>query len=65
MEVTRTKSYSEPNEVDIKHKEAFNTLVESLVQMTCIDFTNFLKIGRVYNIKRVFHQKIRVLYLNF
>ena len=27
-----------------KHKEAFSTLVKSLVQMTCIDFTNFLKL---------------------
>ena len=26
-----------------KHKEALRTLVESLVQMTCSDFTNFLK----------------------
>ena len=24
-----------------KYKEAFSTLVESLLQMTCIDFTNF------------------------
>ena len=30
-----------------KHKEAFSTLVESLVQMTCIDFTNFLKLTRL------------------
>ena len=29
-----------------KHREAFSTLVASLVQMTCIDFTNF-EIGRV------------------
>ena len=29
----------------VKHKEAFSTLVESLVQMTCIDFTNFLKLA--------------------
>ena len=28
-----------------KHLEAFSTLVESLVQMTCIDFTIFLKWG--------------------
>ena len=28
-----------------KHKEAFSTLVESLVQMTCSHFMNFLKIG--------------------
>ena len=28
-----------------KHKEAFSTLVESQVQMTCIDFTNFLKLA--------------------
>ena len=27
-----------------KHKEAFSTLVESLVQMTCSDFTNLLKL---------------------
>jgi len=27
-----------------KHKEAFSTLVESLTQMTRIDFTNFLKL---------------------
>ena len=26
-----------------KHKEAFSTLVESLVQMTCIDFTIFFE----------------------
>ena len=25
------------------HKEAFSTLVESLLQMNCIDFTDFLK----------------------
>ena len=41
-----------------KHKEAFSTLVESLVQMTCIDIT-FFEIGRVY--KRVFQQKCCVL----
>ena len=27
---------------EFKHKEAFSTLVESLVQMTCSHFTNFL-----------------------
>ena len=27
-----------------KHKEGLRTLVESLVQMTCSDFTNFLKL---------------------
>ena len=45
--------YFFPVQRQVKHKEAFSTLVESLVQMTCIDFTNFLEffeIGRVYNI---------------
>ena len=28
-----------------KHIEAFSTLVESLVKITCIDFTNFLKLA--------------------
>ena len=28
-----------------KHKEAFSTLFESLVQMTCSDLTNFLKLA--------------------
>ena len=28
-----------------KHKEAFSTLVESLVQMTCSDFTIFFKLA--------------------
>ena len=30
-----------------KHKEAFSTLVQSLVQMTCIDFTIFLKLAEL------------------
>ena len=30
-----------------KHIEAFSTLVESLVQMTCIDFTIFLKLAQL------------------
>ena len=34
-----------PKGSEVKHKEAFNILVESLVQMTCIDFTNFLKLA--------------------
>ena len=29
---------------EIKHKEGLRTLAESLVQMTCSDFTNFLKL---------------------
>ena len=37
------KSYLWMSVVRDKHKEAFSTLVESLVQMTFIDFTNFLK----------------------
>ena len=30
--------------IQCKHKEAFSTLIKSLVQMTCSDYTNFLKL---------------------
>jgi hypothetical protein len=34
-------------QIQAKHKEAFSTLVESLVQMTCLDFTNFFKLAKL------------------
>ena len=43
----------------LKHKEAFSTLVESLVQMTCSDFTIFLELaGFAIYIKRLLLWKV-------
>ena len=33
--------------IQFKDREAFCTLVESLVQMTCSDFTNFLRYRQI------------------
>ena len=45
MLLTENELIGSPAEADAyKHKEAFSTLVESLTQMTHIDFTNFLKL---------------------
>ena len=43
----------------LKHKEALSTLVESLVQMTCSDFTIFLELaGFAIYIKRLLLWKV-------